>query len=147
MPGEGQANAVSAIVSAKALCNLKKAPHLKKALTPTLSPQAGRGRTLRNRPSHSPILSPPLFTGGDSCVDFQQFVNWFECFFRTLLDRWASSTHQARQQHHDKDDQEDEKQYFRDARRSERDSTKAQKTGYDRDYEKHQRPIEHTLLR
>ena len=74
-------------------------------------------------------------------------MNRFERFFRTLLDWWASSAHQPRQQHHDKDDQEDEKQDFCNTCGSERDSTKAQKPGDDRDYEKHQRPIEHALLR
>src|SRR6516165_4467620 len=67
--------------------------------------------------------------------------------FWALLNWGASSAHQPRQQHYDKDDHEDEKQYLCNACSSERDSTKAQKPGDDCDYEKHQRPIEHTLLR
>ena len=69
------------------------------------------------------------------------------CERQQTLDRWASSTHQARHQHHDEDDQEEEKQDLCNFRGSERDPTKAQNTGDDRDYQKYQRPMKHALLR
>ena len=67
--------------------------------------------------------------------------------FWTLLNWWASSPHQSRQQHYDEDDQEDEKQYLRDTCRSDCDPTKTKEAGDYRDYQKHQRPIKHALLR
>jgi hypothetical protein len=66
---------------------------------------------------------------------------------RTLDWRASPSAHQTRQQHHDEDNQEEEKQDLCNFRGSERDSTKAQKAGDNRDYQKDQRPIEHIRLR
>jgi hypothetical protein len=57
-----------------------------------------------------------------------------ELMKRGTLNRRASSAHQTRQQHHDKDDQEDEKQYLRNSCRSDRDPTKTEKAGDYRDY-------------